>query len=194
MKFEMEKFSRKHKNLHQNLVFLFLGILFAFFLSRNHQLQGFLLKIGDLDYLGAFLAGALFTSTFTAATGVLILFDLAKDLPVFPLIVLAAMGAVSVDFLVFTFVKKSVVDEITPIYEELEKLGKKNHLRKLIHTKYFAWTLPVLGALIIISPLSDELGVGLLGMSDIKPSRFLLISLCSHGLGMFLVVTAARLI
>lgn len=152
------------------------------------------MKIGDLDYVGAFLAGALFTSTFTAATGILILFDLAKDLPALPLIALAALGAVSVDFLVFTFIKKSVVDEITPIYEELEKLGKKSHLKKILHTKYFAWTLPVLGALIIISPLSDELGVGLMGISNIKPLRFLLISLCSHGLGMFLVVTAARLI
>ncbi|PIU35428.1 hypothetical protein COT03_01315 [Candidatus Shapirobacteria bacterium CG07_land_8_20_14_0_80_39_18] len=186
----MRKFHWKHKNL----VLLLLGILVAYFISRNQELKDFLLKIGELDYLGAFLAGALFTSTFTAATGVLILFDLAKDLSAFPLIALAALGAVSVDFLVFTFVKKSIIAEITPIYEELERLGKKNHLKKLLHTKYFAWTLPVLGALIIISPLSDELGVGLMGISNIKPLRFLLISLCSHGLGMFLVVTAARLI
>jgi len=116
----MRKFHWKHKNL----VLLLLGILVAYFISRNQELKDFLLKIGELDYLGAFLAGALFTSTFTAATGVLILFDLAKDLSAFPLIALAALGAVSVDFLVFTFVKKSIIAEITPIYEELERLGK----------------------------------------------------------------------
>ena len=157
-------------------------------------MKTFLLRIGDLDYLGAFLTGILFSSTFTFPIGVLVLLDLVKDLPVVPLVVLLCLGAVSVDLLIFKLVKNSAAEEITPIYEELEKLGKKNHLRKLFHTKYFGWTLPVVGTFIMMLPIPDELGISLLGIANITTSRFLLITLCCYGLGMFLFVTAARVI
>lgn len=186
----MRKFHWKHKNL----VLLLLGILVAFFISRNQDLKNFLLRIGDLDYLGAFLTGILFSSTFTFPIGALVLLDLAKDIPIFPLVVLLCLGAVSVDFLIFKLIKNSAAEEISPIYEELEKLGKKNHLRKLFHTKYFGWTLPVFGTFIMMLPIPDELGISILGISNIKPARFLLISLCCHAIGMFLIVTAARII
>lgn len=190
MKSSVKKLHWKHKNL----ILLFLGIGIAYFVSRNQGFQNFLLKIGDLGYLGAFLAGMLFTSTFTIALGALIILDLAKNLPVLPLVLSLCLGAVTSDFLIFRFVKDSVANEITPVYEELEKLGKKNHFKKLFHTRYFGWTLPVLGTLIIMLPLSDELGISLLGISKIKTTRFLLISLCSHGLGMFLIVSAAAIL
>ena len=176
------------------MVLFFLGILIAYIIFRNQWFHNFLLNLGNFGYIGAFFAGMLFTSTFTITIGGLALLNLAKVLPAFPLVVFAGLGAVTCDFLIFKFVKENVVSQITPIYEELERLDKKNHLRKLIHTRYFGWTLPVLGALIILSPLPDELGISLLGISDIKSGKFLLVSLCSHGLGMFLIVTAAAII
>lgn len=186
----MKKLHHKHKNL----IFLVLGILAAFILSQLPFFHQFLLGLGKFGYFGAFLAGMLFSSTFTFSIGALILINLSKALPTFPLIISAVIGAVFSDFLIFKFIKDSVTEEITPIYEEMERLDKKNHLRKLLHTKYFAWTLPVVGALIIISPLPDELGVSLLGISNIKVYRFMLISLCSHGLGMTLLISAAALV
>lgn len=179
---------------HKNIIFFVLGLLAAFIISVNPWFKTLILDVDKIGYLGAFLAGMLFTSTFTLPIASLIIINLANSFPVFPLVVFAGLGAVTSDFLIFKFVKDDVVSEITPIYEELEKLDKKNHLRKLIHTRYFGWTLPVIGALIIISPLPDELGVSLLGISNIKTTRFLLISACSHSLGMFLIVSAAALV
>lgn len=178
---------------HKNIILFGIGLLFAFLVSRLPGFHELLLKIGSLGYFGAFLAGILFTSTFTVAAGALILIDLAKVLPLFPLILCSGLGAVLGDFLVFSFAKNKIAEEIEPLYKELESIGKKNHLHKLAHTKYFGWTLPVVGALIMATPLPDELGVSLLGISNIKSTRFLLISLCSHSLGMFLLVSAAAL-
>lgn len=186
----MKKLHHKHKNL----LFLVLGILAAIILSRLPFFTNFLTGLGKFGYLGTFFAGMLFASTFTVSIGALILIELSQSLPALPLIIFSALGAVFCDFLIFKFVKDSVTEEITPIYEEMERLDKKNHLRKLIHTKYFAWTLPVIGALIILSPLPDELGVSLLGISNIKTYRFMIISLCSHGLGMTLLISAASVI
>lgn len=178
---------------HKNIILFGTGILVAFLISKVPGFRELLLKIRDFGYFGAFLAGILFTSTFTVVAGALILIDLAREFPIFPLILCSGLGAVLSDFLVFSFAKNKITGEVEPLYKELESIGKKNHLQKLMHTKYFGWTLPVVGAFIMASPLPDELGVSLLGISNIKPVRFLLISLCSHSLGMFLLVSAAAL-
>ena len=54
--------------------------------------------------------------------------------------------------------------------------------------------LPVIGAIIIASPLPDELGVSLMGMSQMKASRFILLSYILNSIGIFLVVSASLLI
>ena len=60
----------------------------------------------------------------------------------------------------------------------------------LVHTKYFSWTLPILGAIIIASPLPDEMGVGLMGISKLKTSKFILLSFILNAIGIFLIITA----
>ena len=174
----------KLEHKHKNLIFLILGIILTYFF------RGLLEGLGSLGYLGALIGGALFASTFTVATGGLILLTLAKTMPPPFLIIFGALGAVAMDFLIFHFVKDEVVSEITPVYDKITG----SHLKKILHTKYFAWTLPVLGALFIASPLPDELGISLLGFEQMKTGKFILISLVSHAAGMSLLILGARLV
>lgn len=165
----------------------------AVWLSQNADFGrkiGELGHLGSLGYLGAVIAGGMFASTFTVALGAVILFELAKSLAVIPLIFLASLGAVLVDLLIFKFVEDEVDAEIMPIYDKITG----SHLHKILHTRFFGWTLPVLGALIIVSPLPDELGISLLGLEEIKTGKFLLISWLSHTLGMTTLIMAAKLI
>lgn len=145
--------------------------------------------MGSYGYLSAILAGALFVSTFTIATGALILMTLSQTLSPIELIFLASFGAVLGDLLIFRFVKDEVEEEVEPIYDKISG----SHLKKILNTKYFAWTLPVLGAFIILSPLPDELGVSLLGVSKMKTYQFLFVSWVSHTVGMSLLVYASTL-
>jgi len=48
------------------------------------------------------------------------------------------------------------------------------------------------GALIIISPLPDELGVSLMGISKLKWYRFLLLSFTLNTLGIFFLLSAVH--
>ena len=172
---------------HRNILFLFLGFAFAIFLSTLPAFKNFLVGLGNYGYIGAFIGGLMFDSVFTIPTGTVILVNLSKTLSIPLLVLVGGIGAVICDFIIFKFVKDDVEDEIEPIFEEL--VGK-SHLHKLMHTKYFSWTLPVLGALIIASPLPDELGVSLLGISEINTARFLLISWCSNTVGITTLVSA----
>ncbi|MFA5026236.1 MAG: VTT domain-containing protein [Candidatus Shapirobacteria bacterium] len=175
---------------HSNLLLLLGGISAAVIFSRLPFFTTFIEATEKFGYLGAIVSGFLFTSTFTAATSGLLLINFAKFLDPFWLIVCAAIGALTSDLLIFRFVKNKVAEDITPVYEHFIT---KNHLHKIVHTKYFSWTLPVIGAMIMATPLPDELGVSLLGLSHMSFWKFFLVSLLSHSVAMFILVSAALL-
>ncbi len=175
---------------YKNLTLLIISFVLALFLSRQEAFHNFLLNLGDLGYIGAFLAGILFVSTFTISTGAVILLVLAEKLSPIELGIIAGAGAVIGDLLIFKFVKDNLISEVEPIYNQL---GGK-HLTSLLHTKYFSWSLPVIGAIIIASPLPDEIGVSLLGISKMKTFKFLIISFILNAIGIFLIVSASNFI
>ncbi|MDO8621514.1 MAG: hypothetical protein Q7R31_04530 [Candidatus Levybacteria bacterium] len=176
---------------YKNLTFAFLGVVVAIILSRIEIFHIFLLNLGSLGYFGAFIAGILFVSTFTVATGALILFTLAKTLSPVEIGLIAGFGAVFGDFTIFRFIKNNLTKELETIYNHIDS---NHHFMKVLHSKYFSWTLPVVGAIIITSPFPDEIGVSLMGISKMKTYQFLLISFVLNAIGIFLVVSAGLII
>lgn len=175
---------------YKNFTLFALSFFAAFLLSRFEAFHSFLLHLGQFGYVGAFLAGMLFVSTFTVATGAVILLVLAEVLSPLEIGIAAGLGAVVGDMTIFRFIKDNLIAEIEPIYD---KLGG-DHLTKILHTKYFSWTLPVIGAIIIASPFPDEIGVSLLGISKMKLYKFLLLSFVLNAVGIFIVVSASTFV
>lgn len=176
---------------YKNLTFVFLGIMFAAILSRVEAFHTFLLQFGSLGYIGAFIAGILFVNTFTVATGALVLMILSRELWPIEIGIVAGLGAVVGDLLIFRFVENNLELELEEVYN---KIDSKHHFIKLLHSRYFHWTLLVIGAAIIASPLPDELGVTLLGISKMKTYEFILISFLLNSFGIFSIVSASLLI
>ena len=119
---------------YKNITYLGLSILLAIVLFKYEAFHAFLLNLGNLGYAGAFIAGIMFVSTFTVATGAVILLVLAEKLSPIEIGIIAGMGAVFGDYVIFRFIKSGLLDEITPLYS---KLGG-NHITKILHTKYFS--------------------------------------------------------
>jgi uncharacterized membrane protein YdjX (TVP38/TMEM64 family) len=176
---------------YKNLTFLVFSLVLAYFVLRNETLHSYLLHLGNLGNIGAFFAGILFVSTFTIATGAVILLILAETLSPVEIGLIAGLGAVVGDFAIFRFVKDDLAREIKQIYSLFDR---NHHAMKVLHTRYFSWTLPVVGAIIIASPLPDEIGVSLMGISKLKAYQFLLISFILNSIGIFLVVSASFVI
>ena len=174
----------------KNLTIFPLSILFAVFLSKNESFHSFLMHLGNLGYLGAFFTGIFFVSTFTVSSAVVVLFVLAESLTAWEIGIIAGLGAVVGDLTIFRLFKDHLLSEIEPIYDCLGG----NHVTKILHLKYFSWTLPVLGALVIASPFPDELGISLIGISKMKTYQFLVLSFVLNAVGIFLVVSASAFI
>lgn len=180
-----------HSFHYKNITLFLFSIIIAFILSRYEPFHNFLLNLGNLGYLGAFLSGILFVSTFTVATGIVILLVLAEKLSPIEIGIIAGLGAVIGDFTIFRFIKDSLTYELTIIYDHVDV---DHHFTKVLHSKYFSWTLPVIGALIIASPFPDEIGVSLMGISKMRTYQFLLVSFILNAIGIFLVVSASLVI
>ncbi|OGY30279.1 MAG: hypothetical protein A3F35_00325 [Candidatus Woykebacteria bacterium RIFCSPHIGHO2_12_FULL_45_10] len=176
---------------YKNITLFLISIIIAFIISRYEPFHNFLLGVGDLGYIGAFFAGILFVSTFTVATGAIILLVLAERLSPVEIGIIAGLGAVVGDFTIFRLIKDNLADELKDIYDHIDG---DHHFRRVLHTKYFSWTLPVMGAVIIASPLPDEVGVSLMGISKMKTYQFLIVSFFLNAVGIFLVVSASLVI
>lgn len=181
---------QKHKII--NIVFLLLSLITTYVLATSPAFHQFIVNFSrSFGLLSVFVAGMMFASTFTITIGGLILLNLSSVIAPFPLISFAILGAVLTDIIIFKLINHSVTDQVLPVFA---KVNHKSHLYKLLHTPYFSWTLSILGILIIASPLPDELGISLLGLSQIRPGRFFLITFLSHTIGISSLILAGKLI
>lgn len=181
---------RWHRYHYKNLTYLAISFIIGIVLIRNELFHNFLITIGDLGYVGAFIGGALFVSTFTISIGAIVLALLAKSLHPLEIGVIAGCGAVFSDFVIFHFIRsKELISEVKHFFDYFG--GDK--ITHLLHSKYFSWTLPVIGAIIIASPLPDELGVGLMGISRMKTYQFIIVSFLLNSIGISLVITVSTL-
>ena len=175
---------------YKHLTLFAISIIFALYLARNEGFQLFLLNLGNWGYIGALFAGILFVSTLTIAAGAVSLVILAERLSPIELALIAGLGGMIGDFVIFRFVKDGLLSEIIPIYH---RLGG-GHLTRVLRTKYFSWTLRVIGAIIIVSPFPDELGVSLMGITKVKTYQFLPLVFVLDTIGVFLFIVFARAI
>lgn len=188
----MSKHQVNHAHKHvkyKNLMLVGVGFAVAVILSQVEAFHALLLNIGSLGWLGVLVSGALFVSTFTVATGALMLAIFAEEFPLPLVAILAGVGAVIGDLTIFYLVRDSLLEELRDVYR---RFGGR-HLTAVLHTRYFRWTLPMVGAAIIASPLPDELGVSLLGISKMKMSRFIFLSFVLNTIGIFLLLSVARI-
>ena len=150
-----------------------------------------------MPYIGIFIAGMFFTSAFTTAPAIVILGEFSKHNNLMAVAVIGGLGAAIGDFILFKFVKDRVADDFKYLFH-IKKKGRHvvkskdidclgNRLKSIFHTKLFHWFAPFIGALIIASPLPDELGIAILGLSRMKDSVFIPVSFIFNSIGIFVI-------
>jgi hypothetical protein len=169
---------------YKNITYVLIGLLIAIVLSNWQPFIDLLSLLKYLHFIGAFIGGILFVSTFTFGIGTVILTNVTQTMHPIAVAIFAGLGAVVGDLIIFRFVKDRLLKEIKPLYEKISG----THLTRVLNSHYFAWMLPFLGALIIASPLPDEIGVSLMGLSEISTKNFVILSFFLNTFGIFLIL------
>jgi len=176
---------------YKNLTLLSFGLFAGIFLYNSDVFRQIILSLGGLSYLGIFIAGILYDSTFTVSTSLVSLLIFAERFPIIPLVLIATAGAVLGDYIVFKYVKNGLVQELAPLANNIEdKIGRRriSYVKHLFHSKYFHWMLPVVAAIMVGSPFPNELALGILGVSGVQTRTILFISSTFNFLGISIFV------
>ena len=177
------------KRLFREINIVLLGIGLALFLVKLGIIHNFILSLGNLQWLGIILAGFFFTSIFTTAPSIALLASFSQTTPLWVMFFLGGLGAVLGDLVIFIFVRKKILKNFDYLLTSQEK-----RIPLIFKKGLFKFFLPFLGALIIASPLPDELGVSLLGLSKISKKHFLVLSFLLNGAGILVISSLAKVI
>lgn len=179
---------RLHLIRHKNTLFLIISLAFAIVISHEPWFISMLHSLGGLGYIGAFIAGMLFVSTFTVPLSVVIFSVLNSHLSLVEISLAAGLGAMLGDAIMLRLVRDDLTEEFKPV----EKYVEGTHLWKLLHTRHFRWTLPVIGAILIVTPLPNELGFSLLRLAKMSALKFTTVSFVLNLAGIVSIATATR--
>lgn len=176
---------------YKNTSFLIASLLvFFFFVKDSVFIENIIDRLGTIGYLGAFIAGIFFVSIFTVAPAAVVLFELASDMNPILIAIAAGAGAMLGDYLIFRYFKDKVFEEVMPIFK---KMGGVSLVKKIFLTPYFSFLLPLLGAIMVASPMPDEVGLAVMGASKIKPIPFFILTFILNACGILLTVVLASL-
>lgn len=177
------------ERFYRDLVIVAVALAAALYLAHSGHITDALSHFGEQVALGSFLTGIFFTSVFTLGPASVILAELAEMGSPLTVAFFGGLGAMFGDAILFLFVRDIFADDLR---EFLARHRFK--LFTLPHLGFMRWLYPAMGALIIASPLPDELGLALLGLTKTKLAVLLPIAFVMNFLGILLVAEiAARL-
>lgn len=136
--------------------------------------------------LYSLLAGALFTSVFTVAPSAVGLVSLAQSMPPLLVALLGAVGATTIDLIIVSFVRKEIASDL----DNLKRLALRRHFLESFHFGFLKWVALLTGVFLVATPLPDEIGLFLIGVSRIKARSLPLLFFCAHFGGILLLITA----
>lgn len=167
----------------QDLFFIAISIVLAGAVAKSGVIMSLIDSLNGYTYLAIFVAGMFFTSVFTTPFAIVALGELALQNNLFLLAMIGGAGALCGDYVMFRLFK----DRVSQDFGYLLSISKIKRLPHIFKTQAFRWFAPFLGALIIASPLPDEIGLAILGFSKLDERAFVPISFLANSFGIVVI-------
>jgi len=162
------------------------SIALAFYLYYFGVLEDLTNFAGQFGIIGVLISGMLFGYAFTAAPATASLISYTNYFNPIMVSFIGAIGTMIGDLIIFKFFKKGLPKEIKTII-------KKTKIHKLKKSK-FKWLVPGIAGFIISSPLPDEVGISLLGITKWDTNKFMLLAFILNFIGLLIITTIAWLV
>jgi uncharacterized membrane protein YdjX (TVP38/TMEM64 family) len=176
--------SVRFQHIMSDMGIIVLSILLAYVLVQANVIDGALAASREYGHIGAFLAGIFFTSLFTTAPAIAAIAEVAQRLGPAETALWGALGAVIGDMIIFRFVRDRMADHVV---ELLAHRRGAHRFQKLLKYRFFRYGTFLLGGIIIASPLPDELGISLLGLSRMREMYFVPLSFAFNFAGILAI-------
>ena len=185
----VKKPNENGNNILHDVAIIVLSVLVAVLLVRTGVLENLLASAGQMKIFGAFIAGMFFTSIFTTAPAIAALGEVSLSQGILYTAFFGAIGSVLGDLIIFRFIRDRFSLHVSEILSH-QSIWRRFHL--LFKRRFFRWITFFVGGFILASPLPDELGIAVLGVSKMRVKYFTLLSFIFNFLGILLIGFAAR--
>lgn len=157
-----------------------MSVALAVLLLRTGAIHQLLSQTASAPWFGSLIAGMLYSSLFTVAPATVALAAIGQVAPAWQIALVGGIGAMIGDQVIFRFFRSEISSQL------LLRAPRLGHwlLRRSIR-----WPLAVLGAAIIASPLPDEIGLSLLGLSHVRDRTLLMLTFVLNGIGIWVIAS-----
>lgn len=180
---------KARRELTKDFFLIFVGAGVAWALSQSGLIGGLVRLLGD-SVIASFISGLFFTSVFTVAPASVALAQVGQEASAMTVALWGALGAMCGDLLLFYFIRDRFAEDLLNSL----KPSVVKHIFSSFHFGFLKWLSPLVGAFIIASPLPDEMGLALMGMSKVKTAVLMPVSFVMNAVGIYAVIWFAHLI
>lgn len=177
-----------NSNLKKDMAFIAFSVLIAILIVKTGALKTLLVSAQEIKFIGSFIAGIFFASMFSVAPATVVLAELAQSNSIFWVAFFGGLGALVGDFIIFHFIKDRLSEDLSQFITDI----KSKRLISFFKLRFFRWLVPFIGALIVASPLPDEIGLMMMGLSKMKTSVFIPLSFFLNFLGILAIGFIAK--
>ena len=176
------------KQVITDFCIIIFSLIIALMFAKTGFLKSLLTSTQEFKIIGSFVAGMFVASMFTALPATIILAEIAKSSSIYSVAFFGAMGALVGDVLIFLFVRNKLSSDLMYVLTTIKSAPTLNIFR----VRYLRQCVAVLGAFVVASPLPDELGLIMMGLSDIKVRYFFPLAFFLHSSGILAIGLLAK--
>lgn len=180
----------KIRKLAVKTIIFILSLSLAWYILKSGSLNLLIEKVLPVMFLAEFLAGCFYAFFLTSPLSIAMFVILAQKQNPILLAIVAGLGSALVDLMIVKFFRKEVNQDLNL----LAKSFRFYLINKVLSFFKLDLLLPIIGAIIVASPLPDELGLFLLGASKLKFHQIFLLSFILNTAGILLVVLPINLL
>lgn len=166
----------------RRVIGVILGLLLAIALLQTSLLSSILSISEYAVYPAAFIAGFFFTSIFTIAPASAAFVEIGAlaqhDIWI---AIIGGIGATITDLGIFWFIRKGI-DHAAEGHTSFDKF------LALFRFGFLKWLAPLVGGIIIASPLPDELAIALFGLAHVPPPVIGTIAVIMNTIGIYVLI------
>jgi len=172
-----------------HLPLILVSIILAVVIGRS-DIVGYFLSYGEIGYtLAALIFGVMYSSIFSVIPATVGIIKLAEaGAPPLVLAIVGGLGAMIGDLSIFQIIKFSVLDDIIR-YMQRHSQGRFERVFKMPIVRY---TLVIVGAMIVASPIPDEIGLAMMGLAQTRWPIVAVISFLLNSVGILVIAMLAR--
>ncbi len=167
---------------------LIASTLLSIWLVKANIIGTFIGHAAEFEEISSFVAGMFFTSILTTAPAIITLSELGQHIAPWKVALFGAAGAVAGDILIFRFLHSPLANYIIRTAFSL----RQRRMGLMLEKSAFWWVVPLLGAVIIASPLPDEIGLLMMGLSGMRLGSFIVLTYVMNAAGIYIIAIAAQ--